>query len=81
MDVPFISQCKKRVHMLCVCVCVFTLVLPPYRGERDQNVLRELLGPLVQEVLQTQDLMLVTSPVEVYRAWINQTETETGEAS
>ena len=50
-----------------------------FRGERDHNVLRDLLGPLVQEVLAAKDLMLVTSPVDVYRAWINQMETETGE--
>ena len=44
-------------------------------------MLSDLLGPLVQEVLASKDLMLVTSPVDVYRAWINQMETETGEAT
>ena len=60
---------------VCMCVCVVC------RGERDQNVLKELLGPLVQEVLAAKDLMLVTSPVDVYRAWINQMESKTGEAT
>ena len=44
-------------------------------------MLKELLGPLVQEVLAAKDLMLVTSPVDVYRAWINQMESKTGEAT
>ena len=51
------------------------------RGERGQNVLRELLGPLVKEVLGEKDLVLHTGPVDVYRAWINQMETQTGEAT
>ena len=54
---------------------------PPARGERGQNVLRELLGPLVKEVLNEKDLVLHTGPVDVYRAWINQMETQTGEAT
>ena len=41
---------------------------PPARGERGQNVLRELLGPLVKEVLNEKDLVLHTGPVDVYRA-------------
>ena len=52
-----------------------------YRGERGHNVLRDLLGPLVKEVLEAKDLMLITSPVDVYRAWVNQMESETGEAT
>lgn len=58
---------------------VYVFLCFVFRGERDHNVLRDLLGPLVQEVLAAKDLMLVTSPVDVYRAWINQMETETGE--
>lgn len=54
---------------------------PSARGERGQNVLRELLGPLVKEVLNEKDLVLHTGPVDVYRAWINQMETQTGEAT
>lgn len=42
-------------------------------------MLRDLLGPLVKEVLEAKELMLITSPVDVYRAWINQMESETGE--
>ena len=49
-------------------------------GRGGQNILRDLLGPLVQEVLNNKDLTIITSPVDVYKAWINQMETKTGEA-
>ena len=60
---------------------VIKMVISYTRGERGQNVLRELLGPLVKEVIERKDLVLLTSPVDVYRAWVNQMETQTGEAS
>ena len=60
---------------------VIKMVIHYTRGERGQNVLRELIGPVVKEVLERKDLVLLTSPVDVYRAWINQMETQTGEAS
>lgn len=53
--------------------------LSSHRAERGQSILRELLGPLVKEVLDEKDLVLHTGPVDVYRAWINQMETQTGE--
>ncbi|XP_064390864.1 ras GTPase-activating-like protein IQGAP1 isoform X3 [Halichondria panicea] len=60
---------------------VIKMVIHYTRGERGQNVLRDLLGPLIQEVLDMKDLQLYTSPVDIYRAWINQMETQTGEAT
>ena len=60
---------------------VIKMVIHYTRGERGENVLRQLIGPLVKEVLERKDLVLLTSPVDVYRAWINQMETQTGEAS
>lgn len=52
-----------------------------HRGVRGQNTLRDLLGPLIQEVLATKDVVLLTSAVDVYKAWINHMETMTGEPS
>jgi hypothetical protein len=60
---------------------IIKMVIHYTRGERGQNVLRELIGPVVKEVLERKDLILLTSPVDVYRGWINQMETQTGEAS
>ena len=52
-----------------------------YRGIRGQNILRELLGPLIMDFLKDKDLVLNTSPVDVYKAWVNNMESETGEKS
>ncbi|XP_058972434.2 ras GTPase-activating-like protein IQGAP1 [Pocillopora verrucosa] len=51
------------------------------RGTRGQSLLRELLQPLVEGVLNDKNLSINTNPLEVYKAWINQTESETGTAS
>lgn len=51
------------------------------RGVRGQNILRELLGDMVQGVISQEDLVLNISPTDVYKAWINQMESQTGEKS
>ena len=43
-----------------------------------QNVLREVFGPLVKDVLNQMEV-LVCSPVDVYHSWINDMEAETWE--
>ena len=43
--------------------------------------MRDLLGPLIQEVLASKDVVLLTSAVDVYKSWINHMETMTGEPS
>ncbi|KAL5481649.1 hypothetical protein EMCRGX_G021851 [Ephydatia muelleri] len=60
---------------------VIKMVVHFTRGVRGQNTLRDLLGPLIQEVLATKDVVLLTSAVDVYKAWINHMETMTGEPS
>lgn len=49
-----------------------------YRHARGQNALRESLGPALQDLLLDRTLSIRTDPVEVYKTWINQTETQTG---
>lgn len=48
---------------------------------KDNNLLPDLLGPVVQEVMSNEEMQLHTSPVDVYKAWINKMESETGEAT
>uniref|UniRef100_A0AAQ5XAE7 IQ motif containing GTPase activating protein 3 n=1 Tax=Amphiprion ocellaris TaxID=80972 RepID=A0AAQ5XAE7_AMPOC len=48
---------------------------------RGHNTLREALGPALQDVLQDRTLSIRTDPVDVYKTWINQTETQTGTKS
>ncbi|MEQ2195794.1 IQ motif-containing GTPase-activating protein 3 [Xenoophorus captivus] len=52
-----------------------------YRHAQGQNALRESLGPALQDVLLDQTLSIRTDPLEVYKTWINQTETQTGHKS
>ncbi|XP_061172402.1 ras GTPase-activating-like protein IQGAP1 isoform X1 [Saccostrea echinata] len=51
------------------------------RNQRGQNSLREMLNPLINEVIEDKHMKINTNPVEVYKSWINQTETSTGKAS
>lgn len=43
-------------------------------------MLRELLNPLVRGVIEDRSLQINTNPVEVYKQWVNQMETQTGKA-
>lgn len=59
---------------------VIKMVVSFNRGARGQNTLRQLLAPVVKEIIDDKSLVINTSPVEVYKAWVNQLETQTGEA-
>ncbi|NXL40305.1 IQGA3 protein, partial [Glaucidium brasilianum] len=60
---------------------VIRLVVSFYRNTRGQNALRQILGGPVQEVLQDKTLNIRTNPVDIYKAWINQTESQSGQKS
>ncbi|KAM9214774.1 ras GTPase-activating-like protein IQGAP3 [Leptosomus discolor] len=60
---------------------VIRLVVSFYRNARGQNALRQILGSPVQEVLQDKTLSIRTDPVDIYKAWINQTESQSGQKS
>uniref|UniRef100_A0A5S6L523 Small integral membrane protein 19 n=1 Tax=Xenopus tropicalis TaxID=8364 RepID=A0A5S6L523_XENTR len=60
---------------------VIKMVVSFNRGARGQNTLRQLLAPVVKEIIEDKSLIINTSPVEVYKAWVNQLEMATGEAS
>ncbi|XP_012941932.1 ras GTPase-activating-like protein IQGAP1 isoform X2 [Aplysia californica] len=51
------------------------------RNQRGQNALKEMLSPLITSVIEDRNLRINTNPVEVYKAWVNQTESSTGKAS
>ncbi|XP_043245091.1 ras GTPase-activating-like protein IQGAP1 [Amphibalanus amphitrite] len=44
-----------------------------------RHPLRPVLGPLVERVLTDRSLLINTSPVEIYRHWVNQQEAQTGQ--
>ncbi|XP_043972598.1 ras GTPase-activating-like protein IQGAP3 isoform X1 [Gambusia affinis] len=60
---------------------VIKMLVNFYRQVRGQNALRDSLGPALQDVLLDQTLSIRTDPLEVYKTWINQTETQTGHKS
>ncbi|XP_042640877.1 ras GTPase-activating-like protein IQGAP3 [Tyto alba] len=60
---------------------VIRLVVSFYRNAHGQNALRQILGGPVQEVLQDKTLSIRTNPVDIYKAWINQTESQSGQKS
>uniref|UniRef100_A0A8C5Q8B6 IQ motif containing GTPase activating protein 2 n=1 Tax=Leptobrachium leishanense TaxID=445787 RepID=A0A8C5Q8B6_9ANUR len=60
---------------------VIKMVVNFNRGARGQNTLRLLLASVIKEIIEDKSLIINTSPVEVYKAWVNQVETSTGEAS
>nr|CAB3256707.1 IQ motif containing GTPase activating protein homolog [Phallusia mammillata] len=60
---------------------VIKMVVTFNRGAKGQSSLRQILAPQVQEVMKNKTLSINMSPVEIYKAWISQKETETGEAS
>lgn len=58
---------------------VIRLVVSFYRNARGQNALRQILGGPVQEVLQDKTLSIRTDPVDIYKAWVNQMESQSGQ--
>ncbi|XP_070586362.1 ras GTPase-activating-like protein IQGAP3 isoform X2 [Erythrolamprus reginae] len=60
---------------------VIRMVVSFYRNARGKNALRQILAEPLQEALQDSSLRIRTSPVEIYRAWINETESQSGQKS
>uniref|UniRef100_A0A3B4A6C2 Uncharacterized protein n=1 Tax=Periophthalmus magnuspinnatus TaxID=409849 RepID=A0A3B4A6C2_9GOBI len=60
---------------------VIKMLVNFYRHARGHNALRETLGPALKELLLEQNVSIRTDPLEVYKAWVNQTETQTGTKS
>eukprot|EP00116_Pleurobrachia_bachei_P003141 sb/3463403/ len=61
---------------------VIKIVVGYYRGAQgNQNSLKSLLGPLIEQVMEDKELNMNIHPLEVYKAWISRMESETGQAS
>ncbi|XP_053331324.1 ras GTPase-activating-like protein IQGAP3 [Spea bombifrons] len=60
---------------------VIRLLVSFYRSPRGQGALRQILGNVVKEVLNDKTLNVRINPVEIYKSWINQVETQTGKKS
>ncbi|XP_056366767.1 ras GTPase-activating-like protein IQGAP3 [Oenanthe melanoleuca] len=60
---------------------VLRLLVSFYRNAPGQSALRHILAAPVQQVLQDRTLSLHTDPVDIYKAWINRTESQSGHRS
>uniref|UniRef100_G3PZK3 IQ motif containing GTPase activating protein 1 n=1 Tax=Gasterosteus aculeatus aculeatus TaxID=481459 RepID=G3PZK3_GASAC len=60
---------------------IIKMVVSFHRGARGQNALRQILAPVVKEIMDDKALNIKTDPVDIYKSWVNQMETQTGEAS
>ncbi|XP_060116396.1 ras GTPase-activating-like protein IQGAP1 [Heteronotia binoei] len=60
---------------------VIKMVVSFNRGARGQNALRQILAPVVKEIMEDKALNIKTDPVDIYKSWVNQMESQTGEAS
>ncbi|XP_052543868.1 rho GTPase-activating protein 32-like isoform X1 [Tympanuchus pallidicinctus] len=50
------------------------------RGARGQNALRQILAPVVKEIIEDESLNVRTDPVDIYKCWVNQMGSQNGEA-
>ncbi|XP_070512336.1 ras GTPase-activating-like protein IQGAP1 [Cardiocondyla obscurior] len=46
-----------------------------------QASLKQIVGPLIEKVLEQKDLCIETNPVDIYKLWRNQWEMENGQSS
>ncbi|KAM8986460.1 ras GTPase-activating-like protein IQGAP3 isoform 2-T2 [Ara ararauna] len=77
-----ISSKVDQVHdILLGNATVIRMVVSFYRNAHGQNALQHILGDPVQQVLQDKTLSIRTNPVDIYKAWINQTESQSGQKS
>ncbi|KAM7152874.1 ras GTPase-activating-like protein IQGAP1 isoform 1-T1 [Macrochelys suwanniensis] len=60
---------------------VVKMVVSFNRGARGQNAMRQILAPVVKEIMDDKSLNIKTDPVDIYKSWVNQMESQTGEAS
>ncbi|KAI7814790.1 putative ras GTPase-activating-like protein IQGAP1, partial [Triplophysa rosa] len=60
---------------------VIKMVVSFNRGARGQNALRQILSSVVKEIMDDKMLNIRTDPVDIYKSWVNQMESQTGEAS
>ncbi|XP_033633681.1 ras GTPase-activating-like protein IQGAP1 isoform X4 [Asterias rubens] len=75
------SKVDKMMEIVTGSPMVIKMVVTFNRGTKGQSSLRDILQPLVKGVMDDKKMNINTSPTDVYKAWINQMESQTGEAS
>jgi len=85
MKLQTVTSFDKKIHPQKL--RILKLVISPhddssgnFRNTQGQGHLRELLNPLVKNIINDKNLAINTNPIDIYKKWVNQTETETGKA-
>ncbi|XP_074650823.1 ras GTPase-activating-like protein IQGAP1 isoform X2 [Tubulanus polymorphus] len=60
---------------------VVKMIVDFNRNHQGHSCLRELLNPLVKEVIEDRNIRINTNPTDLYKAWVNKIESESGRAS
>ncbi|PSN41711.1 Ras GTPase-activating-like protein IQGAP2 [Blattella germanica] len=60
---------------------VLKMVVNYSRQLSKQNALRDIVGPLILQVLEDKKVTFETNPVDIFKSWRNQFEMETGNTS
>ncbi|KAK6188369.1 hypothetical protein SNE40_004554 [Patella caerulea] len=76
-----LSKVDKMTDIVSGNPLVVKMIVGFNRNQRGSNALREMLNPLINSVINDKNIRINTNPVDVYKAWINQTESETGKTS
>ncbi|KAK2582629.1 hypothetical protein KPH14_004911 [Odynerus spinipes] len=58
---------------------VLKIVVNYARQLNGQRALRQIVGPIIEQILSDRTLSIETNPVDIYKCWRNQLEMETGE--
>ncbi|XP_052795267.1 ras GTPase-activating-like protein IQGAP1 [Mya arenaria] len=81
LEEEIISKVEKITDIVTGNPLVIKMIVGFNRNQRGQNALKEMLQPLVLEVIGDKNVKINTNPIEVYKVWINQMESETGKTS
>ena len=58
---------------------VIRMIISFYRqGGGGKSALQDILGPLISQVLEDKTLHINISPVDIYKAWVNSMEFDSG---
>lgn len=77
-EITRISKVDKMSDIVTGNPMVIKMIVGFNRNPRGQSALRDLLHPLIKEVLDDKEFMINTNPVDVYKNWVNQKESQTG---
>ncbi|KAL3866731.1 hypothetical protein ACJMK2_044012 [Sinanodonta woodiana] len=75
------SKVEKMTDIVTGNPLVVKMIVGFNRNQYGQGALKEMLQPLISEVVADKNLKINTNPVEVYKVWVNQKESETGKTS